>query len=87
MLPPVTGSMGIPQFTGSRGGKDSNGSGAGNKGHRGRGAEDEDRMQEKDKVNRRLSAQLIDSSTPTGINTRKQFVFVCVHEHMPMCQS
>ena len=43
----------------------------------GMGVEEEDRMEREDKVKRRLSAQLIDSSTPTGINTRKMCVCVC----------
>lgn len=63
------------------------GQGTGNKGHNGREAEAEDRMEKKDKVKRRLSAHLIDSSTPTGINTGKLCVFVCVHVCMPTCQS
>lgn len=79
--------MGLPQPTGSSSGKESNGSGTGNKGQRGRGAEEEDRMEREDKVKRRLSAQLIDSSTPTGINTRKPCVFVCVRVRVPICQS
>ena len=62
------------------------------------GVEEEDRMEREDKVKRRLSAQLIDSSTPTGINTRKMcvyvrvcvracvHVFVCIHVHVCMHQ-
>lgn len=71
--------------------------GDGDKGHGGTGAEEEeeDGIEREDKVKRRLSAQLIDSSAPTGINTRKLCVcvcaraqvFVCVHVCVPVCQS
>lgn len=63
-----------------------------NKVQGGIGVEEEDRMEREDKVKRRLSAQLIDSSTPTGINTRKMCVCVrecvraCVHVHVCMHQ-
>lgn len=66
------------------------GAGGVSKGQEGIGAEEgEDRIEREDKVKRRLSAQLIDSSTPTGINTRKPHmcVFACMHVHVPMCQS
>lgn len=59
--------------------------GAGDKGHGGTGAEEEEEEEEEDgieredKVKRRLSAQLIDSPAPTGINTRK--LCVCVRTH------
>lgn len=54
-----------------------------------RAEEGEDRIEREDKVKRRLSAQLIDSSTTTGINTRKlrACVFACMDVHVPMCQS
>lgn len=87
--------MGFPWPTGSGKGGESNGKGAervrgGCKGQEGIGAEEgEDRIEREDKVKRRLSAQLIDNSTPTGINTRKPHmcVFACTHVHVPMCQS
>lgn len=56
-------------------------------GYKGQGArevEERDRRKEtKDKVKGRLSAQLIDSSTPTGINTRK--VCICMHACASVC--
>lgn len=58
--------------------------GAADKGHGGTGAEEEegeDRIEREDKVKRRLSAQLIDSSAPTGINTRK----LCVCARTSVC--
>lgn len=42
-----------------------------------KGRKVEDRMEKEDKVRRRLSAQLTDSSTPPGMNTRK--VYVCMY--------
>lgn len=42
-----------------------------------KGRKVEDRMESEDKVKRKLSAQLTDSSTPTGINTRKVCVCIC----------
>lgn len=60
----------------------SNGSCTGNGGQGGRkGVEKGDRMEREDKVKRRLSAQVIDSSTPTGINTRKMCVCMCACVH------
>lgn len=56
-------------------------------GYKGQGArevEERDRRKEtKDEVKGRLSAQLIDSSTPAGINTRK--VCVCMHSSASVC--
>lgn len=69
------------QPTGSSSGKGSDGSCTRNRGQGGRGVEEEDRMEREDKVKRRLSAQLIDSSTPTGINTRKMGVCTCARAH------
>lgn len=77
--------MGLSQSRGSSSGKECNGSCTGNKGHRGRGVEEEDRMEREDKVKRRLSAQLIDSSNPTGINTRKMCVCMCARVCACMC--
>lgn len=69
--------MGFPRPIGNSSAKGSNGSCTGNRGRGGGGVEEEDRMERGDKVERRLSARLIDSSTPTGINTRKLCLYVC----------
>ena len=51
----------------------------GNKGQGSKGVEEKDKMHNKDKVKRRLSAQLIDMSTPEGwIKERFVFGYVCV---------
>jgi len=43
-------------------------------------------MQRKDKVKRRLSAQLIDKSTPRGMNKRKVCVCIRACVHVWVCQ-
>lgn len=62
--------------------------GDGDKGHRGTGAEEEeeDGIEREDKVKRRLSAQLIDSSAPTGINTRKLCMCVRMCARTSVCK-